>query len=109
MPPIYLNKNYIKKVRNAAASKTAKQKIIFSKVRESEQTRFTCYVKVKLARQIGLRNKRRRKTQKGRNLLITLAKLGTKTLTSTGSLKKELGVGVKALNSDIGKNWWTKG
>ena len=31
----------IKKVRNAAASKTAKQTIIFSKVQESEQVKFT--------------------------------------------------------------------
>ena len=59
---------------------------------------------VKQTRQIGPTNKRRHKTQKGRNLLGTLAKLGTKALTSTGLLKKGLGVGVKALNSDIGKN-----
>ena len=58
---------------------------------------------VKWARQMGPRNKRRHKTQKGRNLLGTLAKLGTKALTSTGLFKKGLGVSVKALNSDIGK------
>ena len=63
-----------------------------------------CNLTVKQTRQIGPTNKRRRKTQKGRNLLGTLAKLGTKALTSTGLLKKGLGVGVKALNSDIGKN-----
>ena len=60
-------------------------------------------VTVKRTRQIGPRNKRRRKTQKGGNLLGTLAKLGKKALTSTRLLKKGLGVGVKALNSDIGK------
>ena len=58
---------------------------------------------VKWTRQIGPRNKRRCKTQKGGNLLGTLAKLGRKALTSTGFLKKGLGVGVKTLNSDIGK------
>ena len=60
-------------------------------------------VTVKRTRQIGPRNKRRRKTQKGGNLLGTLAKLGTKALTSRRLLKKGLGVGVKTLNSDIGK------
>ena len=60
---------------------------------------------VKRTRQIGPRNKRRRKTQKSGNLLGTLAKLGTKAMTSTELLKKGLGVGVKTLNSDIGKKW----
>ena len=62
-----------------------------------------CNVTVKRTRQTGLRTKRRHKTQKGRNLLGTLAKLGTKALNSTGLIKKELGVGIKALNSNIGK------
>ena len=60
---------------------------------------------VKWARQIGQRNKRRRKTQKAGNLLGSLVKLGTKALNSSRLLKKGLSVGVKALNSDIGKNW----
>ena len=58
---------------------------------------------VKWTRQIGPRNKIRYETQKGGNLLGTLAKLRTKALTSTGFLKKERGVRVKVLNSDIGK------
>ena len=61
---------------------------------------------VKRTRQIGPGNKRRCKTQKGRNLLGTLAKLGIKALTSTGLLKKGLGIGVKTdsrINSDIRK------
>ena len=62
-----------------------------------------CNVTVKWTIQIGPRNKRRHKTQKDRNLLGTLAKVGWKALTSTGLLKKELVVGVKALNSNIGK------
>ena len=62
-------------------------------------------VTVKQTRQIGPRNKRRRETQKSGNLLGTLAKLGTKAMTSTELLKKGLGVGVKTLNSDIGKKW----
>ena len=60
-------------------------------------------VTVKRTRQIGPRNKRRHKPQKSRNLLGTLAKLATKALISTWLLKKGLGVGVKALNSDIWK------
>ena len=52
---------------------------------------------VKWTRQIGQRNKRRRKTQKAGNLLGSLAKLGTKALNSSRLLKKGLGVGVKAL------------
>ena len=63
-------------------------------------------VTVKQTRQIGPRNKRRRKTQKGRNLFGTL---GTRALTSTGLLKKGLGIGVKVLNSDIGKKLVHKG
>ena len=34
-------RRYIKKARNATVSKTAKRTIIFSKVRESEQAKFT--------------------------------------------------------------------
>ena len=60
-------------------------------------------VTVKRTRQIGPRNRRKRKTQKGGNLFGTLARLGTKALTLTGLLKKGLGVGVQALNSEIGK------
>lgn len=41
--------------------------------------------------------------QQGASLLGTIAKLGTKALTSTGILKKGMGVGVRALNSEIGK------
>ena len=52
-------------------------------------------VTVKWTRQVGPRNKRRRKTQKDGNLLGTLEKLGTKALTSTVLLKKKLGVAVK--------------
>ena len=44
------------------------------------------------------------KTQKGRNLLGTIGRLGTKALTSTVLFKKELSTGAKAINSDIGKN-----
>ena len=58
---------------------------------------------VKRTRQIGPRNRRKRKTQKGGNLFGTLARLGTKALALTGLLKKGLGVGVQALNSEIAK------
>ena len=43
------------------------------------------------------------KTQKGGNLLGTIARLGTEALTSTCLLKKGLSAGAKAINSDIGK------
>ena len=57
---------------------------------------------VKQPRQIRPRNRGKCKTQKGRNLFGT-ARLGTKALASTGLLKKGLGVGVHALNSETGK------
>ena len=47
--------------------------------------------------------KKKCKTQKGGKLLGTIGRLGTKALTSTGLLKKGLGAGAKAINSDIGK------
>ena len=56
-------------------------------------------------RQIGPRHQRKRRAQQGGSFLETIAKLGTKALTSTGILKKGLGVGVRALNSQIGNNW----
>ena len=46
---------------------------------------------------------KKRNTQKGGNLLGTIARLGTEALTSTGLLKKGLSAGAKAINSDIGK------
>ena len=45
-------------------------------------------VTITRTRQIGPRNRRKCKTQKGRNLLGTIGKLGTKALTSTGLLIK---------------------
>ena len=35
--------------------------------------------------------------------------LGTRALTSTGLQKRGIGVGAKALNSELGENWWTRG
>ena len=58
-------------------------------------------------RQIGPQNRRVRKKQTGGNILGTIAKLGTKLgtkpLTCTGLLRKRLDVGVKAINSEVGK------
>ena len=58
-------------------------------------------VTIRQTRWIELRKKC--KAQKGRNLLGTTARLGTKSLTSTGLLKKGISAGAKAINSDIGK------
>ena len=48
-----------------------------------------------------------RKKQRGGNILGIIAKLGTKlgtkSLTCTGLLRKRLDVGVKAINSEVGK------
>ena len=52
-------------------------------------------------RRIGPRKKH--KTQKGGNLLGTIARLGTKAPTSTGLLIKGLSTGAKAINSDTEK------
>ena len=60
-------------------------------------------VTVRRARPIGPRNKRKRKTQTGGSIFGTIARLGTKALTSTGLLKKGLGVGARAINSEVGK------
>ena len=64
-------------------------------------------VTVRSTRQIGPRNRKGSKKHTGGNILGTIAKLGTKlgakALGSTGLLKKGLGEGVKAMNSDIGK------
>ena len=64
-------------------------------------------VTVRRTRQIGPRNRRGRKKHTGGNILGTTAKLGrklgAKALASAGLLKKGLGQGVKAMNSDIGK------
>ena len=64
-------------------------------------------VTVRHTKQIGPRNRRGSKKQTGRNILGAIAKLGiklgAKALGSTGLLKKGLGVGVKAINSDIGR------
>ena len=68
---------------------------------------FLWNVTVRRTRQIGPRNRRGCKKQTGGNILGPIAKLGTKlgakALGSTGLLKKGLAVGVKAINSDIGK------
>ena len=66
-------------------------------------------VTVKRRRQIRSRNRRKRKTQKGGNLFGTLARLGTIALARTGLLKKGLGVGVQALNSEIAKKLLDEG
>ena len=60
-------------------------------------------VKITRTRQTGSRNLRKQRAHRGGNLFGTIAKLGTKALTSTGILKKGMGVGVRALNSEIGK------
>ena len=60
-------------------------------------------VTVRQTRQIGPRNKRKRKTQRGGSIFGTIARLGTKALTSTGLLRKGLGVGARAINSEVGK------
>ena len=64
-------------------------------------------VAVRNTREIGPRNRTRSKKQTGRNILGAIAKLGiklgAKALGSTGLLKKGLGVGAKAINSDIGR------
>ena len=54
-------------------------------------------------RQTGPQNKRKRKTQTGGSIFGTIARLGTKALTSTGLLRKGLGVGARAINSEVGK------
>ena len=53
-------------------------------------------------RQIGPRNQKRQK-QKGGSFFGNIAKLGANALTLTEILKKGLGIGVKALNSELGK------
>ena len=53
--------------------------------------------------QIGPKRQRKRKTQQGGSLLGNIARLGSKALMSTGMLKKGLGVGVRALNSEFAK------
>ena len=51
-------------------------------------------------REIAPRHQKKRRTQRGGSFFETIAKLDTKALTSTGILKKGLGIGVRALNSD---------
>ena len=62
---------------------------------------------VRWTRQTGPQNRRVRKKQTGGNILGTIAKLGTKLgtkpLTCTDLLRKRLDVGVKAINSEVGK------
>ena len=60
-------------------------------------------VTIKRAQQIGLRQQRKRKTQKSRSPLGNIVKLGTKALTSTGLLKKGLNIGLREISSEVGK------
>ena len=60
-------------------------------------------------RQIGPQNKRKRKTQTDGSVLGTIARLGVKALTSTGLLRKGLGVGARALNSEVRKKLVNEG
>ena len=53
--------------------------------------------------QIGPRGQRKCKTQQGGSLLGNIVKLDSKALTSTGLLKKWLGIGTRTLNSEFGK------
>ena len=55
------------------------------------------------ARQIEPQNKRKHKRQTGRSTFRRIARLGTKALTSTGLLRKGLGVGARTTNSEVGK------
>ena len=55
------------------------------------------------ARQIEPQNKRKHKRQTGRSTFRTIARLGTKALTSIGLLRKGLGVGARAINSEVEK------
>ena len=60
-------------------------------------------VTIKTARQIGPRQQRKCKTQKGGSLLGNIVNLGSKVLTSTGLLKKGFDIGSKAISSEIGE------
>ena len=60
-------------------------------------------VKITRTRQTGPGNLRKQRAHRGGSLFGTIAKLSTKALTSTGILKKGMGVGVRTLNSEIGK------
>ena len=90
-----------------SASKANKRAIIFSEIRKSEQAKFNSKRDSKTNRQVGPRKKC--KTKKGGNLLGKIARLGTKTLTSTGLLKKGLSAGAEPINSDIVKNLVNEG
>lgn len=57
-------------------------------------------VTITRTREIWPKNQRKRRAQRSSSLFGAIAKLGTKALTSTGILKKGLGVGVRALNSE---------
>ena len=60
-------------------------------------------------RQIGPQNKRKCKTQIGGSIFGTIVMLGTKALISTGLLRKGLGVGARAINSEVGKELINEG
>ena len=60
-------------------------------------------VTIKRARQIGPRQQRKCKTQKGGSLLGNIVNLGSKVLTSTGLLKKGFDISSKAISSEIGE------
>ena len=60
-------------------------------------------------RQIGLQNKRKPETKTVGSIFGTIARLGTKSLTSTGLLRKGLGVGARAIDSEVGKNLINEG
>ena len=60
-------------------------------------------------RQIGPQNKRKCKTQIGGSIFGTIVRLGTKALISTGLLRKGLGVGARAINSEVGKELVNEG
>ena len=109
LPPICLNKKLLRRHVMLQRVRLPNRQSFLAMYKRVSRRNLPRSGTVKQTRQIGPRNKRRLKTQKGRNLFGTLAKLGTRALTSTGLFKKGLGVGVKALNSDIGKKLVHKG
>ena len=66
-------------------------------------------MKITRTRQTGPGNLRKQRAHRGGSLFGTIAKLSTKALTSTGILKKGMGVGVRTLNSEIGKKMVDEG
>ena len=60
-------------------------------------------VTITKARQIRLRQQRKRKTHKVGTILGNIVNLGVRALTSTALLKGRIGIGVKALTPELGK------